>query len=328
VATGGVLWFGGFLPIGSTPTFEEVAKKVRDAQTLAYRMTMESPGQKDLASLQLFFKKPGVIRTEDANGRATILDLKTDRTLILDPKARTALLVEGKKPPDEQKPEEPGAFDVLQRLRHLVQKEGTPAGTKRIGDVDAPGFQVQVEGQETTVWADPKTRRPLRVEMPVRIGNQEGQVILSDFELDPNLDEALFLLEPPAGYTLTKRNVEEEKLEEEVARLLRAFAERSGGTFPKKLTDRAAYETQLQKNQSEGPDPEFVKLIPSLVWINLFQRRHKNGYTYKGDGVKLGDKGKILFWYKPEGAEKYRAVFGDLHAADVTADQLPEKPKQ
>jgi len=41
----------------------------------------------------------------------------------------------------------------------------------------------------------------------------------------------------------------------------------------------------------------------------------------------LGDADKVLFWYRKKGAEKYRAIFGDLHADDVTADRLPEKPK-
>jgi hypothetical protein len=30
--------------------------------------------------------------------------------------------------------------------------------------------------------------------------------------------------------------------------------------------------------------------------------------------------------YRPEGATQYRALYGDLHAADVSEDKLPEKP--
>ena len=43
--------------------------------------------------------------------------------------------------------------------------------------------------------------------------------------------------------------------------------------------------------------------------------------------MKLGDADRIIFWYRPEGSEKYRVVYGDLHVGDVAADQLPEKPK-
>ena len=51
------------------------------------------------------------------------------------------------------------------------------------------------------------------------------------------------------------------------------------------------------------------------------------GYGYKPDGIKLGDADKILFWYKPKGKEAYRAIFGDMKVADVTAAQLPAAPK-
>ena len=46
------------------------------------------------------------------------------------------------------------------------------------------------------------------------------------------------------------------------------------------------------------------------------------------EGVKLGDADKIVFWYQPKGKETYRAVFGDLHAADVAADRLPAVEKE
>ena len=43
---------------------------------------------------------------------------------------------------------------------------------------------------------------------------------------------------------------------------------------------------------------------------------------------RFGDREKIVFWYRPDKADKYRAVYGDLYMADVTADKLPEKPKK
>ena len=64
-----------------------------------------------------------------------------------------------------------------------------------------------------------------------------------------------------------------------------------------------------------------------IVRINVFLIQHKGEYGYKADGVKLGDADKIIFWYKPKDAAKYRALFGDLHAADVDAGQLPKQPK-
>jgi hypothetical protein len=38
----------------------------------------------------------------------------------------------------------------------------------------------------------------------------------------------------------------------------------------------------------------------------------------------FGDAGKILFWCRPAKSEKFRALRGDVHRADVAADELPE----
>ena len=58
-------------------------------------------------------------------------------------------------------------------------------------------------------------------------------------------------------------------------------------------------------------------------FLAAFCQKYKDQYGYKPDGAKLGDAKAIVFWYKPEGQEKYKAVYGDLHVGDVTADELP-----
>ena len=48
-----------------------------------------------------------------------------------------------------------------------------------------------------------------------------------------------------------------------------------------------------------------------------------SNYRYSGATVKLGEKDKIVFWYRVEGTDKYRAIFGDLHGEDVSRQQIP-----
>jgi hypothetical protein len=69
----------------------------------------------------------------------------------------------------------------------------------------------------------------------------------------------------------------------------------------------------------------YVRAMAASVMFLQFEL--KNAYGYAPKDVKLGDAGKILLWYHPKGSEKYRAIFGDLHAEDVTVDRLPVKPK-
>jgi hypothetical protein len=51
-----------------------------------------------------------------------------------------------------------------------------------------------------------------------------------------------------------------------------------------------------------------------------------NSFRYLGKGVKLGDKDRIVCWYKLKGAKNpnaYRVVYGDLSVKDVAAKDLP-----
>jgi hypothetical protein len=45
-------------------------------------------------------------------------------------------------------------------------------------------------------------------------------------------------------------------------------------------------------------------------------------YGYDG-AAKLGDREKIVFWYRVDKSEQYRAIFGDLHIEEVSSVQIP-----
>ena len=52
----------------------------------------------------------------------------------------------------------------------------------------------------------------------------------------------------------------------------------------------------------------------------------KDSFRYLGKGVKLGDKDRIVCWYKLKDAKDpntYRVVYGDLSVKDVAAKDLP-----
>jgi hypothetical protein len=51
------------------------------------------------------------------------------------------------------------------------------------------------------------------------------------------------------------------------------------------------------------------------------------GMDSLGSDRPLDPSDKILFWYRPAAAAKYRALYADQHWADLTTDQLPEVPK-
>jgi outer membrane lipoprotein-sorting protein len=332
VAASGVAYFA--LPPSTEATaFAVMAQKLREAHSLAYTSTTESADIKPPVTMKFLFKEPNLFRTEVPGGIITIINSSQGKQLILDPAAKTALLLEGKPP---AAPAGPGAgVGLVGRLRQLTQGDAKLVGEKAIGAIQARGYLVSKFGMEMTIWIDPGTRLPIRLELSDRIQGKEIRVTASDFQIDPDFDDALFRTDPPAGYALRKAESDALgmgdktflNLEKAAEGLLRNFAARTGGTFPKRIDDFNEFDKEFPKKVGVLPDAEMFRAVQSLIRFTLATRNLKGGFGYKSDGVKLGDADKILFWYRPEGAAHYRAIYGDLHAADVTEDKLPEKPQ-
>jgi outer membrane lipoprotein-sorting protein len=347
-ALGGLFYFGSVLLVGTPVAFAEVAQKLRDAEGFACKATVQAPDRKEAVVMQFFVKGPGWVRIEGPGGQITIAqpEPKKYRVLTLDPAARTALLLDQKKPDRPQDPPElrvpargpalpfaqakqgPGPSDLQlpEKLRRLVEKEAQPVGRKQTDGVQAQGFRVR-EGQvEWLIWADPKTRLPVRVEVTYPDG---GRVTLSDFRFNPALDDALFSLEVPKGYKLLPVEIDSTTPEGALVWLLRSYAEASEGKFPPRLDRADAFDKHPLNvgGDKKKLSPEGLRFGLNLARVLAFVWTLKGSHGYKPDGVKLGDADKVLFWYRPAGAARYRALYGDLHWADVTTDQLPEVPK-
>jgi outer membrane lipoprotein-sorting protein len=307
--------------------FADVAKKIQEAETFTCQLTMKTPDQKEPLTMRYLARGTGQMRFERPDGGATVMDTRQMKILATDPKMKTAILMEFKK---GDKGPQTGPVNLFEELRKLADKDGKPAGKKKIGDVEAHGFRVAKGGQEITVWADPKTKDPVEIEGRTDFGGQPAEFTMTDFRLNPKLEDDLFKLEAPEGYKLIKFEAEDLKPEEEVIRLLRAYAAKKGGQFPKRLDDWKALAEVLFADKKANPvdDPEVpMKLAMSMGRLSAYSMSLE-GFGYKGEGVKLGDADKIVFWYKPKGADKYRVVYGDLKTGDVPADRLPERPKK
>ncbi len=337
MALGG-LFYVAFFPSTEATAFAEVAQKLRDAHTLTYRLTVESPELKTRMTMRALFKEPSFFRAELDGGMVSIIDGKLGKQLMLDPATKTALLVEGKAPEAPLGPA--AAVGLVEHLRQLTEGDAQHVGDQAIGDIQARGYLVKNKtfGTEMTVWVNPGTRLPLRIESSDRIQGKDYQATMSDFQIDPVLDDALFRVVPPPGYAVRKAESNflemDEKTflnpEKSAAALLRIFAEKTGGTFPKRLDDLAEFNEKMfpkTKKRGELPDAETMKVLLTAGRFMMATRPLKGGFGYRSEGVKLGDADKILFWYRPEGATIYRVLYGDLHVSDVTEDKLPEKPK-
>jgi outer membrane lipoprotein-sorting protein len=316
----GLVYVAG-MRVGPPLAFAQVSQKFRD-HTLAYQMTVQAPNMQP-AAMQVFLKEPGLARVEGPRGQISVIfsEQGQSKFLSLMPTTKTAVLLiqKGPKPPSEKA----DPMEIVQHLRRLAEKNSEPAGKKRLGDVEAQGFRVQEGDLEWLIWADPKTRLPLQVEFTWPDGTRGT---MSDFRFNPKLDLALFSLEVPKGYKLQPVELEELTAEENLVRMLRFCADTSGGKFPKRLDDTLAKMTNLAKAK-EKTGPESMRLGANIVRAGMFVLSLKGAFGYRPEEAKLGDAEKVLFWYRPAAATTYRALYGDLHWADLTTDQLPAIPK-
>jgi outer membrane lipoprotein-sorting protein len=331
-AVGGVYLFSSPFLVGSTVTFAEVAMKLQKAHTLAYTMASEIPGQPKMPPVRLLFKEPGHLRCESVPAGASVVisDNQNGKCLMLNPTAKSGVMLVGRLPGTEK----PGSQDIaaseVASFRKLADKHGEPVGEKQIGQVRARGFRVvMAPGYETVVWADPQTRVPVQLEVSAPYGDQTIRSTVSDIQLDLELDDSLFSLEPPQGYTVTKQNLtplgekDDGSPEAAIAALLRLYAENSGGNFPKRLDDWGALGEALKgKKLDEFPQAAAFRIAMVVSRVQVFILDRKGDFTYKPDGVKLGEAGKMLLWYKQKGKQTYRVLYGDLRSADVPADQV------
>ena len=65
-----------------------------------------------------------------------------------------------------------------------------------------------------------------------------------------------------------------------------------------------------------------MKMIRGWIFFRLL--KPENDWHYVGNGVKLGDAESPVCWYRPDGSETYRVIYGDLSIKDVAPENLPQ----
>jgi len=164
-------------------------------------------------------------------------------------------------------------------------------------------------------------------------GIQKGQIILyTDFQWNVDLDESLFSLEPPAGYTVErKQHNATDRGDLCLIDALSLWTEMSGGVFPSDMNDltdpNVAMPLLIAKFDRDGdPNEELEQAMAAgnvLLKAAWFVQQHKadNNWWYTGDGATLGEADRIICWWKKEDSETYRVILGNLHIGD--ADEAP-----
>ena len=256
-----------------------------------------------------------------------IIDIDNAKLLALDTDAKTAVYADMKGDVGDRT--RSYIKFVRQIIRQLQDGQVEQLGERVIDGQKAIGFVGRGQNEEVRIWADPETALPIRIEAQI---GQEFSFAMKNFEFNAAVDESLVSMDVPDGYTLQKTNIDlGNSTEENFVESLRIWAEIIGdGTFPEAIGTQSAMKqmpvliqkvTAMQVSEEKG-----TQIGMSFAKGMLFHQilESQGAWNYAGAGVKLGDAGKAIFWYQPQGSQTYRVIYGDLSVKDVAAEDLPK----
>ncbi len=209
---------------------------------------------------------------------------------------------------------------VITDLQNNPDFEAEKLGEKEIDGQKVIGFLAG----EFTIWADAETALPVRIEVQSPLS-----VVFKNFQFDVPVEESLVSMDVPDGYTEQKKVFDmTTSTEQDLVECLRIWAELLlDGNFPeaigmeelmKQLPQIEAKLAESVASAEEGTQ-KGMTLAQGMLFIMGLKDQH-----YAGNGVKLGDADKAIFWYQPEGSETWRVIYGDLSVKDVAPENLPK----
>ena len=211
---------------------------------------------------------------------------------------------------------------VITDLQNNPDFEAEKLGEKEIDGQKVIGFLAG----EFTIWADAETALPVRIEVQSPLS-----IVFKNFQFDVPVEEleSLVSMDVPDGYTEQKNEIDMgTSTEQDLVECLRIWSELLlDGNFPEAI-GMAEIMEQLPQIESklaesvtsaEEGTRKGMALGKGMLFIMGLENQH-----YAGNGVKLGEADKAIFWYQPEGSETYRVIYGDLSVKDITPENLPK----
>ena len=180
---------------GQAVAFADVQEATARVRSVTYRgLSYKGEEVSEWGSLMAI--GTNLLRVERPGGEVLVINLKEGRTMRILPKEKKVEIRPLYGGPDAAKP----LTDFLTQLRDV------PAhAARKISEKDLQGRQViefaleDQSGCELSVLVDAKTKLPVRIEVD---RGREGRFVGTDFVFDAPLDESLFAIAAPEGYTV------------------------------------------------------------------------------------------------------------------------------
>jgi len=331
IALAVILGLSLFNSSGSGELYANVVQMLHNARTLTYSMVTKT-GLESMETMRtdLAFKEPSHLRVSQSDGHITVMDYTPGKAklIALVPATKTYFVLEMSNIP-ESAGKDPWA--AVEHLRALPAHADQALGRREIDGRTLEGFRAREGDTTTTVWIDPKTGNLIRAE--IEYADAPGMnMILTDFQVDVDLDDALFSLTPPQGYYLAQATVDASTVtENDFIELLRMWSGWTlDGTFPPTVQRPDFFRVAIQMGKegklkgSDAPGYEDRQRDIILRGMMFMGMQAGDSWRYAGQNVLFGDPATPIFWYQPQGSPTWRVIYADLHVADVAATDLPK----
>lgn len=340
-------------PAGTSRAFAEVAEALANIKTATWKTnsTVVDNGSANKTvtfAAKSTFLAPAHERTETtAEGETSISisDGQKDKTLILSPSKKTAMYINFKDIPPDSNPIGRtflGLRDMVANAQSGKAGKVERLGVKAIDGRTAEGYRFKIGVAEVTIWADPKTSLPIRVDEKsagTMLSNVNVDIVMSDFEVDVPLDEALFSMDVPAGYTTNEPmqlNMPKDPFTF-VKDGLKLAAEYNGGVFPPTLRGENGFDgilgramkAEIEKHAKGSSDADKFKSIAEVTakvaGVNAFLSAVPEEYWhYAGKDVRLGTPNRPLLWAKQKTGERCMVIYADLTIRELPSAEAPD----
>ena len=337
-----ILWIGDSSGKPAV-AIEALIEKFAEVKTLRYESTtkMEGglvPGM--VLKMKGFYSEPGLLRTEN-DRLLSIVDFVEGKSLSIDHQTKIAFRFSFST--DNLSQDIPG-YEInenwiksMQQFLKQAQDDKSAKveslGLMQLDNRDVTGFRVGMEHRTATFWIDPKTQLPIRIEV-TGIRPTRYEMVYTNFEFNVELDNSIFQLDIPDGYTASDASIDISlPTEKDLIRSLEMFAEKREGRFPLKFEQgylqRSEGHFQLRVVEGANGDSNNDWLKSVLAYRRGFEFAFRlpdaSEVHYAGANARLGERDRPIFWYKPIGSEAYRVIYADLSVRDTNeAPKIPD----
>lgn len=312
-------------PQSTAQAFDKFVDAVVQAKTARFHMEVAAEGQPK-QSFKAWYLAPAKYRQEVGNV-INVSDLAAGKIVTLMPGEKKAMIMNFTGMPKDRPSD-----NYFERLRDLLSgsrdaKDGQveQLGKKEIEGKQAVGFRLDSPAGVVTLWGDPKTGLPVRIDTTWKF-IPRTEVTMSEFEINVPLEDALFDLTPPAGYVVQTLEVDTSKPgEKDLVQAFRVCSELGGGDFPETLDTAGVNKLMMKFATSQAKnlsDDKMQQLMKDALQIGRgfqfsMQLPESADAHYAGKNAKRGEKDRPIFWYKPAGANQYHILDADLTVHDA-----------